>query len=107
MSKANSSTRSEVATGASRADQASDSAAAEKPLLFEQSLAELEALVDRLEQGDLPLEESLATFERGIHLSRACQRALDAAEQRVCILTEANVGAEPVAFDATGERAGS
>lgn len=74
---------------------------------FEESLSELEALVDRLEQGDLSLEESLAAFERGVHLSRGCQRALDAAEQRVRLLTESSLAngaaagsaaAEPAAF---------
>nr|WP_242519035.1 exodeoxyribonuclease VII small subunit [Thiorhodovibrio litoralis] len=64
-------------------------------------------MVDRLEQGDLALEQSLATFERGIHLSRHCQQALDTAEQRVRILTEANAAAEPAPFDATGAPARS
>lgn len=52
-------------------------------LQFEQSLNELESLVEKLETGELSLEESLQTFERGVRLSRICQRALDAAEQRV------------------------
>ena len=47
---------------------------------------DLEELVDRLEQGDLPLEESLAAFERGVMLTRACQTALKEAEQKVEIL---------------------
>jgi len=46
----------------------------------------LEELVERLEQGDLPLEESLAAFERGVMLTRACQTALKEAEQKVEIL---------------------
>ena len=46
-------------------------------------MAELEALVERLERGDLPLEESLKQFERGVVLARACQTALKAAEQKV------------------------
>jgi len=53
---------------------------------FEQALAELEALVERLEHGDLPLEESLKTFERGVALTRQCQTALQAAHQKVEIL---------------------
>ena len=57
---------------------------------FEQSLKELEALVERMEQGDLSLEESVNAFERGIELSRRCERALDEAEQKVQILTEKN-----------------
>nr|WP_148861801.1 exodeoxyribonuclease VII small subunit [Marinobacter fonticola] len=50
---------------------------------FEKSLNELEALVRDLEQGDLPLEKSLAAFERGVRLTRECQQALRQAEQRV------------------------
>ena len=54
---------------------------------FEKSLAELEAVVESMEHGDLSLEESLKRFERGIELTRTCQRALEEAEQRVKILT--------------------
>lgn len=61
---------------------------------FEESLAELEQLVERMEQGNLPLEESLKLFERGVQLSRACQSALKDAEQKVQILLEQN--GEPV-----------
>jgi exodeoxyribonuclease VII small subunit len=53
---------------------------------FEHCMAELEALVERLEHGDLPLEESLKQFERGVVLARACQTALKAAEQKVEVL---------------------
>ena len=53
---------------------------------FEASMAELETLVERLEQGDLPLEESLKAFERGVALTRTCQTALTDAEQKVDIL---------------------
>ncbi len=53
---------------------------------FEKSLSELESLVASLEKGDLPLEETLKQFERGIELTRNCQRALKSAEQRVEIL---------------------
>jgi len=53
---------------------------------FETAMRDLEALVERLEQGDLPLEESLAAFERGVMLTRACQTALKEAEQKVEIL---------------------
>ncbi len=55
---------------------------------FEQALKELESLVERLENGDLSLEESLQTFERGIRLSRECQKALRRAEQKIQILSE-------------------
>jgi len=53
---------------------------------FEASLEELEAIVERLEQGDLPLEEALRTFERGVALTRQCQGALAQAQQKVEIL---------------------
>ena len=47
-----------------------------KTLDFEQALAELEGLVARLERGDLPLDEALKTFERGVELTRLCQGSL-------------------------------
>ncbi len=53
---------------------------------FEASLKELEGLVEKMEQGDLSLEDSLSHFERGVQLSRSCQQALKAAEQKVEIL---------------------
>lgn len=57
---------------------------------FEESLAELEQLVNRLERGDISLEESLQSFERGVNLTRTCQKALQEAEQKVQILIEKN-----------------
>jgi exodeoxyribonuclease VII small subunit len=53
---------------------------------FETALAELESLVETLEQGELSLEQSLQQFERGVKLTRACQQALKSAEQRVDML---------------------
>ena len=61
-------------------------------------MAELEAIVERLEHGDLPLEESLRQFERGVALTRSCQAALKQAEQKVQALS-AKPGAEPVLAD--------
>jgi exodeoxyribonuclease VII small subunit len=58
----------------------------EPKLDFETAMRDLEELVERLEQGDLPLEESLAAFERGVMLTRSCQTALKEAEQKVEIL---------------------
>lgn len=55
---------------------------------FEQSLAALEALVARMEAGELSLEESLKAFEEGIKLTCECQTRLSEAEQRVQILLE-------------------
>jgi len=57
---------------------------------FEQSLTELEALVAKLEQGDVPLEEALKTFERGVALTRQCQAALRTAQQKVEVLLARN-----------------
>jgi len=62
------------------------------PVDFEQALKELEALVERMEQGDLTLEDSLKSFERGISLTRRCQQALQDAEQKVEILTARDGG---------------
>jgi exodeoxyribonuclease VII small subunit len=59
---------------------------------FEANLETLEQLVESLERGDLSLEESLQQFERGVALIRSCQQALEAAEQRVKILTEGSQG---------------
>jgi exodeoxyribonuclease VII small subunit len=57
---------------------------------FEDTLAELEQLVNRLERGDISLEESLQSFERGVNLTRSCQKALQEAEQKVQILIDKN-----------------
>lgn len=53
---------------------------------FEDSMEQLETLVTRMEQDGLSLEESLKTFEQGIHLTRVCQKALTDAEQEIKIL---------------------
>ena len=53
---------------------------------FETSLAELEDIVAKLEDGDLPLEESLGLFEKGIKLSRECRERLSKAERRIEVL---------------------
>ncbi|MGV6827282.1 MAG: exodeoxyribonuclease VII small subunit [bacterium] len=57
-------------------------------LSFEEALNELESLVEHMENDQISLEESLQSFERGIQLTRTCQEALQAAEQRVQILTK-------------------
>jgi exodeoxyribonuclease VII small subunit len=57
---------------------------------FEKSLAELEQIVERMEQGELSLDESLKQFERGVALTRSCQAALQQAEQKVDILLRKN-----------------
>ena len=62
-------------------------AKAKKSIQFEDQLAQLEALVEAMESGDLSLEDSLKSFEQGIKLARECQSALKAAEQKVEMLT--------------------
>jgi exodeoxyribonuclease VII small subunit len=57
---------------------------------FEQSLAELEKIVETMEQGEITLEDALSSFETGIKLARNCQKTLSDAEQKVRILIEEN-----------------
>ena len=59
---------------------------------FEAALAELEAIVQRLEQGEISLEESLRQFERGVVLTRNCQKALRQAEQKIRVLAKSGDG---------------
>lgn len=58
------------------------------PADFEAAMAELDQIVRTLEEGDLPLEQSLALFERGVRLSRFCHDRLEDAEKRIQVLTE-------------------
>jgi exodeoxyribonuclease VII small subunit len=71
-----------------------------KPVDFETAMRDLEEIVARLEQGDLPLEESLAAFERGVMLTRTCQVALKEAEQKVEILLKKTGESMPEPFTA-------
>ena len=68
-------------------------------LSFEDALSELESLVETMEKGELTLEESLKSFERGVELTRTCQKALKEAEQKVEILTANTPDAELEPFD--------
>jgi exodeoxyribonuclease VII small subunit len=70
-----------------------------EPLDFEAAMRDLEEIVERLEHGDLPLEESLKAFERGILLTRNCQTALKEAEQKVEILLKKAGGSRVEDFD--------
>ena len=56
------------------------------PQDFETALAQLEALVGQMESGSLPLDQSLAAYQKGVELARICQRRLDQAEQQVKVL---------------------
>ncbi len=68
-----------------------------KRLPFEKALAELEAIVQKLERGDVPLEESVAIYERGEVLKRRCEELLRQAEARV----------EKITLDAAGKPTGT
>jgi len=68
--------------------KSSDEIADIDKLTFEQALAELTRLVEKLESGKLPLEESIAAFEAGVKLSRRCEELLDEAEQRLQVLND-------------------
>lgn len=68
-------------------------------LSFEESLNELDTIVQSLEQGELNLEESMALFERGLNLSQVSQVKLQTAEQKVKILLEKNGNAQLTDFD--------
>ncbi len=68
--------------------------AAKKDINLEKSLADLEALVEELESGDLPLDQAMKKFEEGIKLTRGCQAALKDAEQKVEILLKSAGGEE-------------
>jgi len=74
-----------------------------KPLDFEQALRELESLVERLERGDVPLDEALRTFERGVALTRHCQACLQTAQQKVEILLKRSGQPQVEPFEGTGE----
>jgi exodeoxyribonuclease VII small subunit len=67
-------------------------------LSFEDALTQLESLVEQMERGELSLEDSLASFERGVALTRRCEAALKAAEQKVEILSNKSADAEPEPF---------
>ena len=75
----------------------------DKPVDFEKALAELESLVERLERGDVPLDEALRPFERGVALTRHCQACLQAAQQKVEILLKRSGQPEVRPFEETGE----
>lgn len=74
-----------------------------KKLDYEASVSELESLVERLEQGDISLEESLKLYERGVLLTRDCQEALQAAEQKVQMLMQQSGQPDLVDFDPDSE----
>jgi exodeoxyribonuclease VII small subunit len=74
---------------------------------FEEQLAELEKVVERLERGDLTLEENVSLFERGVVLSNACKGQLTSAESRIQVLLDPEengpVRTEEMALDVADE----
>ena len=72
------------------------------PPSFEDLLGELENIVETMEKGELSLEESLKSFERGIELTRGCQQVLKDAEQKVQILVGKDEEAQPEPFHRDG-----
>jgi len=76
---------------------------AENARRFEEALAELEGIVQRLEKGELPLEDSLAAFERGIALVRSLSQRLAEVEQRVEVLLRSEAGRLVLRPPAAGE----
>ncbi|AMJ57105.1 exodeoxyribonuclease VII small subunit [Stenotrophomonas terrae] len=69
---------------------------------FEQSLEELEQLVEKMEAGDLSLEQSLTAYERGVGLYRQCQQALEQAQLRVRLLTDPAQPEKSEPFESSG-----
>lgn len=65
---------------------------------FEAALKDLESVVERLEEGDLPLEESVKEWERGIKLQESCETVLRSAEQKVDVLLKKSGGIEVESF---------
>lgn len=83
-----------------KADKTAAKTTEEKPPSFEQGLEQLEAIVKEMESGELPLEQALNLFERGMKLNESCRKQLEAAETRVEILTRRGGEMEPQPFDA-------
>ncbi|MEX1200908.1 MAG: exodeoxyribonuclease VII small subunit [Methylophaga sp.] len=74
-----------------------------KKLDYEAAVAELESLVEQLERGDITLEESLKLYERGVLLTRDCQEALQAADQKVQMLVKQSGNPTLVDFDSDSD----
>ena len=89
MTQKKSTTAKKTLSAAQSSD--TDNAESSASFDFETSFSELEKIVDKLENGQINLEQSLQDFERGIHLTRSCQTALNNAQQKVQILLEKEV----------------
>ena len=66
---------------------------------FEEAISQLEELVEIMESGELSLDDSLQAFEKGVKLTRICQKSLEEAEQKVRILSENKLDSELEPFD--------
>jgi exodeoxyribonuclease VII small subunit len=86
-----------VAKSKSRTEEGTaDPTPGDGPLTFEATISELGRIVEQLERGDLPLEQSLDLFERGTRLSKDAQARLDAAEKRVEMLLGFDDNEQPI-----------
>lgn len=74
---------------------------------FEDCLQQLEKIVEQLERGDLPLEQSLKLFEEGVRLSNSCRQELEAAEGKVEILMKQGGRLQPEPFEALDQEKSS
>jgi exodeoxyribonuclease VII small subunit len=74
---------------------------------LEESLSEITQLIDKMEQSELTLEQSLSNFERGISLVKHCQKILDEAEQKVQILIQNNNQEQLTAYGENDQDEGS
>lgn len=83
--------------------QAGSPLSSESTPSFEAALDQLEAIVENMEQGDLPLEEALKSFETGVNLVRNCEDKLKSAEQKVQILMQSGNKSELQPFDAEAQ----
>jgi exodeoxyribonuclease VII small subunit len=83
----------------------SPKSSAPPPPTFEQSMERLGHIVEKLEEGDLPLEQSLELFEEGVRLSRLAQERLDAAQQRIerLLSVDAQGKARTAPFESTDD----
>ncbi|TDX48260.1 exodeoxyribonuclease VII small subunit [Orenia marismortui] len=74
-------------------------------ITFEEALKQLEDTVDKLERGELSLEDSLTEFEKGVRLTKFCSNKLDQAEERIEVIKEENgeIGVESYNYRGEGE----
>ena len=77
-----------------------------QPAAFEETLASLETLVSRMEDGQMSLEEALSAFETGVRLTRECQQSLQEAELRVQMLSRSDGDPEPFPTDKSASVSG-